>query len=187
MASRGFGMTAPSLRPAIFLDRDGVIIHDVGYPHRPEDIRLTLTAAEAIQLVNRSGALAIVVTNQSGIARGLFTLEQVDLFHQALAVQLAQHGAYLDAIYVAPYHPDGIVQEFAIEHEDRKPGSGMIRKALREWPIDPSRSILIGDKQSDTQAAEGVGIPALLVPADRCDLAAVVRKWLASHAMDVSS
>lgn len=177
-------MTASASRAAVFLDRDGVINLDVGYAHHPEDLELTPTAAQAINQINRAGVLAIVVTNQSGVARGLFTLAEVDRFHEALAERLARDGARLDAIYVAPFHPDGTVPEFAIAHEDRKPGAGMLRKALREWPIDPTRAILIGDKESDAEAARGAGIPSVIVPTDTCDLAAVVSRWLTQHNLD---
>jgi D-glycero-D-manno-heptose 1,7-bisphosphate phosphatase len=171
-------------RAAVFLDRDGVINVDTGYPHKPEDLQLTPTAARAIALINRSGALAIVVTNQSGVARGMFTLHQVGAFHDTLVDRLAKDGGHLDAIYVAPYHPEGSVAEFAIEHEDRKPGGGMLRKALADWSIDPARSVMIGDKPSDAQAANEAGIAAIIVPSNTCDLAAVVSVWLAEQKMD---
>jgi D-glycero-D-manno-heptose 1,7-bisphosphate phosphatase len=162
----------------VFLDRDGVINVDTGYPHRPEELILTATAARGIALINASGALAIVVTNQSGVARGMFTLEQVDHFHQAIGRQLALESAHIDAIYVAPYHPDGSVPGLAIEHEDRKPGAGMLIRALAEWPIDSARSVMIGDKQSDAEAAARAGIRSITVPTNNCDLAATVESWL---------
>lgn len=169
-----------ALRPAVFLDRDGVINVDTGYPHRPEELVLTPSAARAVALINRSGALAIVVTNQSGVARGMFTMEQVDRFHKAIGERLALGGGHVDAIYVAPYHPEGSVPEFAIDHEDRKPGAGMILRALRDWPVDPARSIMIGDKPSDAEAASGAGIRSIIVPTNNCDLAAVVEGWLST-------
>jgi D-glycero-D-manno-heptose 1,7-bisphosphate phosphatase len=178
-------MSGSRTRAAVFLDRDGVINVDTGYPHKPEDLELTPTAARAIALINRSGALAVVITNQSGVARGMFTLLDVDVFHGAITERLAvEGGARLDAIYVAPYHPEGSVAEFAFEHDDRKPGSGMLRKAVAELSIDPARSVMIGDKPSDAQAATDAGIAAITVPTNTCDLAAVVSGWLAEQKMD---
>ncbi|WP_242097986.1 HAD family hydrolase [Sphingomonas sp. CROZ-RG-20F-R02-07] len=168
----------PPLRPTVFLDRDGIINVDIGYPHRPEDMALTPTAAQAIARLNRSGCLAIVVTNQSGVARGLFDLAAVEDFHMAIQRELAQTGGHIDAFYVAPWHPDGIVPEFALDHPDRKPGAGMILRAMDDWPVDRTRAILFGDKPSDIKAATRAGIPAERLTSDFCDLDAAVTRWL---------
>ena len=168
------------LRPTVFLDRDGVINVDTGYPHRPEHLVLTPSAARAIALINAMGALAIVVTNQSGVARGMFTMAQVNRFHEALADRLAQEGAHLDGIYVAPYHPGGSIARFAINHEARKPGAGMLIQAMRDWPVDAAKSVLIGDKPTDAAAAARAGIPSIIVPTNHCDLLAVVEEWFTS-------
>ncbi|SEN64218.1 D-glycero-D-manno-heptose 1,7-bisphosphate phosphatase [Sphingomonas gellani] len=165
-------------RPTVFLDRDGVINVDTGYPHRPEELALTPTAAPAIARLNRAGCLVIVVTNQSGVARGMFDLAAVDRFHAAIQERLAEHAARIDAFYVAPYHPAGTVARFAIEHPDRKPGPGMILSAMADWPVDPNRAILFGDKGSDLEAAVRAGIPAWLLSSDTCDLDAAVSVWL---------
>lgn len=166
-------------RPAAFLDRDGVINVDTGYPHRPEDLRLTPSAAEGIRLLNLAGYWVIVVTNQSGVARGLFGMAEVDAFHAHLAARLAGQGAAIDAFYSCPYHPDATVAEWRADHEDRKPRPGMLLRAFSEWPIAREGSFLIGDKPSDLAAAGAVGLPGVLVPADTVDLAAVVAKQLA--------
>lgn len=163
-------------RAAAFLDRDGVINIDRGFTHRPEDLAFTPTAVAAIRALNQAGYLAIVVTNQSGVARGLYRCEDVERFHDHLQRSLAGHGAHIDAFYYSPYHPAGSVAEFAIEHEDRKPRPGMLLRAMRDWRIDPARSFMIGDKQSDLEVAAGAGIPGFLVPANSCDLAALVRE-----------
>ena len=170
-------MTAENL-PTAFLDRDGIINVDTGYPHRPEELVLTPTAARGITRLNRAGCLAIVVTNQSGVARGMFDLAAVDQFHAAIQERLAEHDARIDAFYTAPYHPDGSVARFAIEHPDRKPGPGMILRAMTEWPVDRSRAILFGDKGSDVEAATRAGIPAERLPSDTCDLDAAIGAWL---------
>ena len=166
------------LRPTAFLDRDGVINIDTGYPHRPEDLVLTPTAAQGIARLNQARCLTIVVTNQSGVARGLFDLAAVNRFHTTLQQRLSEHGARIDAFYVAPWHPAGKIARFAIDHPDRKPGPGMILRAMAEWPVDRHRAILFGDKTSDIAAAERAGIPAERLASDICDLDAAIARWL---------
>ena len=169
----------PQLRPAAFLDRDGVINVDHGYVFRPDELVLTATAAEGIRLLNEAGHLVIVVTNQSGVARGLYTVADVERFHTHLQQELAAHEAHVDAFYFCSHHPEGRIAAFASEHEDRKPNPGMLLRAMRDWPIDRKRSFLIGDKQSDGEAAARAGVRAMLVDANSCDLAAAVRWMLA--------
>ena len=170
------------LRPAAFLDRDGVINLDVGYAFRPEQLAFTPTAAEGIRLFNAAGWLVIVVTNQSGVARGLYGVAEVEAFHRHMQARLAESGAYIDAFYYAPWHPDGIVAEWAMAHEDRKPGAGMIERAIREWPVDRNRSVLIGDKERDVAAARAAGIAGIKVVTDACDLAAEAKAIIARTA-----
>jgi D-glycero-D-manno-heptose 1,7-bisphosphate phosphatase len=166
------------MRPAAFLDRDGVINVDRGYTHRPADLEFTPTAVEAIRLLNQSGYHVLVVTNQSGVARGLYGLAEVEAFHAHMNAALGERGAHIDAFYHCPYHPDGRVPEFAIEHEDRKPAPGMILRAMREWHADPARSFLVGDNQSDLQAAVAAGIAGYLIETNVGDLAAQIRAVL---------
>ena len=168
-----------SPRPAAFLDRDGVINIDTGYPHRPDQLAFTPTAPAGIRRLNQAGHLVIVVTNQSGVARGLFTIEDVNCFHSEINRQLSLHGAWIDTFYIAPYHGEGVVEAYAVDHPDRKPAPGMLLRAMEEWSIDPGASFLIGDKDSDMEAARRAGIEGVLVPADVCDLDAVVAELLA--------
>ena len=150
-------------RPALFLDRDGVLNHDSGYTHRVEDLRWIDGAIETIRRANELGVLTIVVTNQAGVAKGYYGLQEVALFQDAMLVELAAFGAHIDAFYVCPDHPDAIVPEFRREDSpDRKPNPGMILKALRDWPIDISRSALIGDRAIDIEAARRAGVPGIL-------------------------
>jgi D-glycero-D-manno-heptose 1,7-bisphosphate phosphatase len=172
------GPVASRLRPAAFLDRDGVINVDHGYTFRPEALQLTPTAAEGIRLLNAAGYLVIVVTNQSGVARGYYGTAEVEAFHDHMQAALATEGARIDAFYYCAYHPDGTVAAFAREHEDRKPGAGMLLRAMADLPIDPARSFLIGDKQSDADAAAKAGIPARLIASNDGDLAALVREMI---------
>lgn len=166
-------------RPAAFLDRDGVINIDAGYTFRTADLRFTRTAAAGIRRLNEAGYLVIVVTNQSGVARGLYSGAEVEAFHAHMQAKLHEQGARIDAFYYCPFHPGGSVAPFAREHEDRKPAPGMLLRAMREWPIDRDASFMIGDKASDMEAAERAGIRGMRVTANECDLAGEVDALLA--------
>lgn len=150
-------------RPAIFLDRDGVIIDDVHYLSVPEQIRLIPGSAEAIASLNRAGWPVIVVTNQAGVARGLFTPADVDRVHRRLSELLARHGAAIDAYYFCPHYPEAIVPEYRKACDCRKPNPGMLRKAAAERGLDLMRSWMVGDRESDLQAGAAVGARTILV------------------------
>ena len=145
-------------RPAAFLDRDGVINDDLGYTFRPSDLRFKTGAPEAIRTLNDRGYYVFVVTNQAGVARGLYGPSDVDRFHAEINKQLALRGAHVDRFYYCPYHPEGVVPEFALDHFDRKPNPGMLVRAMNEWPVVLERSFLIGDSESDIQAAKRVNV-----------------------------
>lgn len=164
--------------PAAFLDRDGVLNVDSGYPHRPEDMRWIDGAPEAVRLLNEAGYVVIVVSNQSGVARGLFDEAAVIRFHQYMRDELARRGAHIDAFYYCPHHPEGSVTQYAVHCACRKPGIGMLAQAARERPIDASRSFLIGDKDIDMQAAAAFGIAGLRFDARSDSLPALVRRQL---------
>lgn len=155
-------MTEKMQRPAAFLDRDGVINVDDGYVVRPEALRFVHGAPAAIRRLNEAGYLVVVVTNQSGVARGYFTEADVGRFHAHLRERLAEAGARIDAIYFAPHHPDAAVAAYRADHPDRKPRPGMILRAFADLPIKPASSFLIGDKASDMEAAAAAGIPGHL-------------------------
>lgn len=151
-------------RGAAFFDRDGTLIHDEGYTFRPEDLRWQPGAIEAIRRCNDSGRLVIIVTNQAGVARGHYAEADVHRFHAHMQSELSPHGAHIDAFYYCPYHADGVVPEYALaNHPDRKPNPGMLRRAMLEWCIDPARSFVVGDADSDIAAAAAVNLPGLLV------------------------
>ena len=145
-------------RPAVFFDRDGVLNHDTGYTHRPEDLRLIDGAVETIRRCNRARRYVFVVTNQSGVARGLYTMEAVRTFHAAMQRELRRAGAHIDGLYICPHHPDGTVDAYRQDCACRKPAPGMLRQALEEWPVDIAASVMIGDRPSDMQAAAACGI-----------------------------
>lgn len=145
-------------RPALFLDRDGVLNHDHGYVHRFEDFHWIDGAREAVKLANDLGWYVIVVTNQAGIARGYYPEEAVVALHDRMQQDLQTLGAHVDAFYFCPHHPEGAVPDLSVACSCRKPQPGMLQAALRDWPIDASRSLLIGDKDSDLAAAAAVGV-----------------------------
>jgi len=153
------------VRAAVFLDRDGVLIEDVGYPHRDEDLKLIPGAVEAVRRWNAAGLATVVVTNQSGVARGLFSLERMEAFNALMVARLADEGARIDAVYACPFHAEAVDARFRHpDHPDRKPNPGMILRAARDLGLDLSRSFLIGDKTSDLEAARRAGVAGHLFP-----------------------
>lgn len=155
--------SAGPLRPALFLDRDGVLNEDQGYVHRWEDFRWIEGAREAIAAFNRAGWLVIVVTNQSGVGRGYYTEAAMHALHARMNAELAVAGGRIDALYYCPQHPEASVEAYRHpDPPDRKPNPGMILRALAEWPIDRERSVLVGDKPSDLEAAARAGVRGLL-------------------------
>lgn len=148
-------------RPAVFLDRDGVVNYEINLLHRSEDLRLIPGAAEAIRIINRAGYLAIIVTNQPVIARNLCSVSDLDNIHAKLESLLGKEGAYLDKIYYCPHHPDkGYPEErpeYKIVCDCRKPKPGLLLKAAKDFNIDLENSVMIGDRLSDIQAGEAAG------------------------------
>jgi len=148
---------------AAFLDRDGTIIVERSYITRPQDIQLVPGAAEAIAELNRSGVLAVIVSNQSGVARGLMSEEDMAAVHAATESLLTKRGAVLDGAYYCPNHPDGTVERYTRDASCRKPATGMLELAVRDLGIDLSRSTMVGDQLTDVELANRAGIPAVLV------------------------
>jgi D-glycero-D-manno-heptose 1,7-bisphosphate phosphatase len=151
-------MMSGEKKPAAFLDRDGVLNVDHGYVHALDRLDWIDGATQAVRLLNETGYHVLVVTNQSGIARGLYDEAAVAAFHAHMQVVLRAAGAHVDAFYVCPHHPDGTVKAFTMECLCRKPGIGMLEQAAREWPIEMAGSFLIGDRDGDMQAAAAFGI-----------------------------
>jgi len=154
---------------AVFVDRDGTISRDVPYCSRPEDFELLPTVAEGIRLLNEHGFKVVVVTNQSGIARGYFTEEMLTRIHQKMRHDLAEEEASVDAIYYCPHHPDAGC-------ECRKPNTGLFHKAAAELQVDTANSYVIGDKLLDVAAAKKLNCKAVLVPSSEPEISLVREK-----------
>jgi len=148
---------------AVFLDRDGVINVEKGYVHRVEEFELLPDAPEAIRLLNEAGFLVVVVTNQSGVARGYYTLETVRSLHRHLDALLADHSARIDAYYICPHHPEHGIGELKVTCACRKPLPGMLEQAATELAINLPASYMIGDKPTDTAAALAAGCHPLFL------------------------
>ena len=148
---------------AVFLDRDGTLIEEVGYLDRLERVALFPWSIDAVRALNRAGLRVAMVTNQSGVARGFFTEKDVEEVHRHIAALLEAGGARIDAYYHCPHHPDGSVAEYARACDCRKPGRGLVDRAARELGIDPGRSFVVGDRWLDVALAREVGARGVLV------------------------
>lgn len=157
-------------RRGAFLDRDGVLNVDTGYPNDPAELVVVPGAADAVRSLKRAGFTVLVVSNQSGVARGKFGLDQVERFNHALSGKIAGAGGQIDGVYVCPYHADATVDAFRHpDHPDRKPNPGMILRGLSEHALDPALSFMIGDRDSDIEAARRAGIAGHLFEGGRLD------------------
>lgn len=150
-------------RPAVFLDRDGTINQEKNYLFRAEDFEFIPGVPEAIKKLRKSGYLVIVVTNQSGVARGYFSLEDVTRLHEHMQNELSKEGASIDAFYICPHHPEHGVGDFRKECDCRKGRPGLLFKASADLDIDLQKSFMIGDKVADIEAAENAGCQPILV------------------------
>jgi len=153
----------PQLSRAIFIDRDGTLNEDIGYVSTPDELILYPWAAEAVRLVNSSAFRAIVITNQSGIARGMYSEQTLGAIHERMITELAREGARIDSVYYCPHHPDIGSVEFRKDCNCRKPRTGMLDAAAREHNIDLTQSFIIGDKSSDILLADRAGARSTLV------------------------
>lgn len=161
------------MKKAIFLDRDGTITVDSGFVHKEEDLELLPGAAEAIRLANEHRFMVVVVTNQSGVARGYFTEEDVRAFNSHLALALAEQGARIDAFYYCPHHPEASIPTYRKACFCRKPQPGLILQAARELDIDLSQSWVVGDSLRDVEAGKRAGCRTILLEGDMNLLKAV--------------
>ena len=166
-------------RPAIFFDRDGVLNRDIGSLHRPDDVEWLEGAKQAVRLCNDAGYFVFVVTNQAGVARGYYGEEDVHKLHAWMNAELARLVAHVDAFEYCPHHPDGAPGPYRRPCRRRKPEPGMMLDLLSAWPADKEASFLIGNMQSDLDAATGAGLKAHLYQDG--DLSRFVADRLARH------
>ncbi len=145
------------------MDRDGTLIRNHHYGSDPNRIQLLEGVPEGLGLLRRAGYILIVVTNQSGIARGYFTERQLGLMHRRLGEMLEELGAAIDGWYYCPHHPEGVIPEYSVACDCRKPRPGMVHRACRELGIDPSVSWLMGDILDDVEAGKRAGTRAILL------------------------
>ncbi len=148
---------------AVFLDRDGTLVEETGYLSDPARLVFFPWSVDAVRTLNRASLRVVLTTNQSGVARGYFPESRVADVHDRIAVVLAAGGAHIDAYYYCPHHPAGAVDGYAVACDCRKPGTGMIAKAVRELGVDAGRSFVIGDRWLDVGMARGAGARGILV------------------------
>lgn len=165
------------MRPAAFLDRDGTLIEDRGYICSFQQVRVFPFAAEALRRLRRAGFVTVLVTNQSAVARGICTPEQIESLHVRLRAILAGESAFIDAVYWCPFHPRGRIPEFSMESDMRKPQPGMLLQAARELDLDLSSSLMVGDKPADIAAGKAAGCATALVRTGYGTEAEISTEW----------
>jgi D-glycero-D-manno-heptose 1,7-bisphosphate phosphatase len=149
-------------KPAAFLDRDGVINHDDGYIGHRDRVRWITNAAQAIRRLNDQGYFVFLFTNQAGVARGLYTEDELRTLHDWMLAELTAQGARIDDVRYCPHHPEGSVEGYLEDHPWRKPAPGMILDLMQHWPVRHAGSFVIGDRPTDIEAATAAGLPGFL-------------------------
>ena len=151
------------MRRAVFIDRDGTISEEVGYINHPSRFRVFPYAAAAIKHLNDAGWLAIVVTNQAGVARGYFSEDMIQTVHAEMTKELENGGARLDAVYYCAHHPSVGEPPYRFDCDCRKPKPGLISRAARDFDIDLAGSWMVGDRYSDVELARNAGVKSMFV------------------------
>lgn len=149
--------------PAVFLDRDGTLIEEIGYLNDLSRLKLFPYSIDAVRLLNRAGFRIVVVTNQAGIARGIVSESFVNQAHQQIDASMRAGGARIDAFYYCPHHPDGVVDGFDVACTCRKPSPGLWQRAAQDLDLDLSRSFTVGDRWLDVEAGQAAGTTTVLV------------------------
>lgn len=151
------------MRKAVFIDRDGTLIKDVPYNVNPALISLEYYAAEMLQLLKQENYLLIVISNQSGIARGYFSEDDVNKMHDAIQQKLLAYNVQLNAFYYCPHYANGVIKKFAVDCDCRKPKPGLINKAAQDFNINLKKSWMIGDILNDVEAGNTAGCKTILI------------------------
>lgn len=151
---------------AIFVDRDGTLIEDQRYNFQPDSLQLLPGVPSGLRVLREAGYKLVVITNQSGVARGLFDEDRVQEVHARLARILAEEGVFIDAFYYCPHYEKGLVPEYSIDCDCRKPKPGMILRAARELLVDLAESWVIGDIYDDVEAGQRAGCKTVLIDGD---------------------
>jgi D-glycero-D-manno-heptose 1,7-bisphosphate phosphatase len=183
---------------ALFLDRDGVVNIEIGYLHRIEDVEFVPGIFSLCRTAMRLGYRLVIVTNQAGIARGYYDEAAFESLMDWMREQMRAQGIELDAVYYCPYHPEHGIGGYKREHEDRKPGTGMLRKAMKELDLSLAESVMVGDRCSDIAAANSAGLrQAFLLEGTEnsgcgghsltVKSLAEVERWLVAHADGIES
>jgi D-glycero-D-manno-heptose 1,7-bisphosphate phosphatase len=160
----GAGSELPR-RPAVFLDRDGTLNHDTGYVYRVADFRWLPGAVNAVRRLNESGYYVFIVTNQSGVARGMYDETAIRDLHDWMNKELRAAGAHIDDMRYCPHHPQATIAAYRTACSCRKPAAGMLLDLMNVWPVIRETSVMIGDKESDAAAGRAAGIASAIVPA----------------------
>jgi len=152
-----------AMNKAVFLDRDGTINKDVNYLNHPDQVELIAGSAEAVKLLNDNGFMVVVITNQSGVARGIIDEEKLPLIKDRLRSLLKESGAKIDGYYYCPHYPEGKIKKYAIKCDCRKPQPGMLKSAAEDLDIDLGKSYVVGDKICDVELGRNGGAVAIMV------------------------
>lgn len=163
-------------RKLVILDRDGVLNVDSGYPFEPSQIVWTEGAFAALRLLREAGFITVVATNQSGIARGFFSEQDVVNLHSWMSDKIKEKGGCIERFYLCPFHPEATIPEYRRDSFDRKPQPGMLMKAMSEYGATSYQTVMIGDRNTDMEAAAAAGIRGLLF--DQSNLEMFIRKHL---------
>jgi rfaE bifunctional protein nucleotidyltransferase chain/domain len=170
------------MKKAVFLDRDGVLVRDSNYPHKIEDLQIFPEVAEALKMLKKAGYITIVISNQSGVARGLFTEEDIKKFNLEMKKKLEKEGAIIDAIYFCPHHPtEARIEKYKKDCECRKPKPGMLLKAAKDFGISLKSSWMIGDKEEDVSAGKSAGCRTIKIGKSRGGADFVARNLLGAQ------
>lgn len=151
------------MKKAVFLDRDGTINKEVNYLNHPDQIELISGAAEGIKLLNENGFTVVVITNQSGVARGIIEEKKIPLIKERLCRLLEERGAKIDGYYYCPHYPDGKIEKYAVKCDCRKPEPGLVWKAVGDLDIEIKGSYVVGDKTCDIALGNNIGAVSIMV------------------------